>query len=105
MQILEKVEIDMNDPRCRAIVENSMFFNPVDLVCFIKNKDGEKFNLLDFINQERYFISVKSYKGRPLKALEHPGLWNGSMHYWNTIFVEVPLTTFNPVKVVGDLLR
>lgn len=105
MQILEKVEIDIDDPRSREIMETSGYFNPVDLVCFIKDHKGQKFNLIEYINQDRYFISEKSHKGRALKAFEHPGLWNGAMHYWNTVFVEVPLSTFNPVKVVGDLLR
>ncbi|SHJ86123.1 protein of unknown function, partial [Dethiosulfatibacter aminovorans DSM 17477] len=105
LQICEKSEIELNDEEKRSILESSQFFNPVDLVCFIKDYRGEKFNLVDFVNRERYFISEKTYKGRKLKALEHPGLWNGAMHNWNTLFVEVPLSTFNPVKTVNDLLR
>ena len=74
-------------------------------MCFTKDYKGDKFDLLQFVNEDRYFISVKSHEGRPLKALEHPGLWNGAMHYWNTLFVEVPIETFNPVKTINDLLK
>ena len=81
------------------------YFNPVDLVCCLHNYKGEKFDLLQYVDEEAGFISSKSYKGRELKALELPGLWNGSMSRWNTMFVEVPVETFNPVKVVLDLLR
>ncbi|KDR94635.1 protein of unknown function [Peptoclostridium litorale DSM 5388] len=104
LQICEKSEIDLNDEVSAGILGSSQFFNPVDLVCFVKDYRGEKFNLPDYSNGERYFISEKTYKGRKLKALEHPGLWNGAMHNWNTLFVEVPLSTFNPVKTVNDLL-
>lgn len=105
LQICEKSEINLNDEEKRKILESSRYFNPVDLVCFVKDYRDEKFNLLDFVNRDRYFISEKTYKGRKLKTLEHPGLWNGAMHNWNTLFVEVPLSTFNPVKTVNDLLR
>jgi hypothetical protein len=105
LQICEKAEIDLNNPAYVDILNASQFFNPVDLVCFVRNYAGAKYNLLDYINKDRYFISEKTYKGRALKALEHPGLWNGAMHNWNTLFVEVPLSTFNPVKTVNDLLR
>lgn len=105
LQICEKAEIDLNNPEHLEILNASQFFNPVDLVCFVKNYEDKKYNLLDYINTDRYFISEKTYKGRKLKALEHPGLWNGAMHNWNTLFVEVPLLTFNPVKTVNDLLR
>ena len=84
---------------------NGTQFNPVDLVCSTKNYKGEKFNLPDYVDHNTGFISNKSKDGRELKALELPGLWNGAMSDWNTIFVEVPLTTFNPVKTVNDLLR
>jgi hypothetical protein len=80
-------------------------FNPVDLVCGIKDYKGNKFNLPDFVDPQTGFISYKSKDGKELKALELPGLWNGAMSDWNTIFVEVPLSTFNPVKTVNDLLR
>lgn len=105
LQICEASEIDMNDEQQVEILNTSEYFNPVDLVCFVKDYKGDKFNLLDYVNEDRYFISEKSYEGKPLKALEHPGLWNGAMHHWNTLFVEVPLSTFNPVKNVNDLLK
>ena len=105
LQICETAEINMDDAKQVDILNTAEFFNPVDLVCFVKDHKGEKFNLLDFSNENRYFISDKTHEGRPLKALEHPGLWNGAMHNWNTIFVEVPLSTFNPVKTVNDLLK
>jgi len=105
LQICEKAEIDLSRDENAKILSESEFFNPVDLVCFVRDYQGKKFNLLNYVNEDRYFISEKSYKGRKLKALEHPGLWNGAMHNWNTVFVEVPLSTFNPVKTVNDLLR
>ena len=80
-------------------------FNPVDLVCAIRKYKGEAFNLTDYVDKSTGFISAKSKNGRDLKALELPGLWNGAMSDWNTVFVEVPLGTFNPVKTVNDLLR
>lgn len=105
LQICEKSEIDLNDRKQDELFSASEFFNPVDIVCFVKDHKGEKFNLLEYVNEERYFISKKTYKGKDIKALEHPGLWNGAMDKWNTLFVEVPLSTFNPVKKVNDLLR
>ncbi|QWB99412.1 DUF4301 family protein [Mycoplasmatota bacterium] len=105
LQIIEKSEIDLNQEEYKEIFNQSQYFNPVDLVCFIKDYKNEKFNLLDYVNNNRYFITEKSYKGKKIKAIEHPGLWNGAMHDWNSVFVEVPLTTFNPVKTVNDLLR
>lgn len=105
LQILESVQIDKNNPQAMACMSSATHFNPVDLVCCLKNYRGEKFNLLEYVDQDAGFISSKSYQGRELKALELPGLWNGSMSDWNTLFVEVPLETFNPVKVILDLLR
>ncbi|MGE4571925.1 MAG: DUF4301 family protein [Candidatus Izemoplasmatales bacterium] len=105
LQICEKSEINLNDPRSLHILNSSSYFNPVDLVCFVKDYKNQKFNLLDFVEEDRYFISEKSYHGKAIKALEHPGLWNGAMHHWNSVFVEVSLSTFNPVKTVNDLLR
>jgi hypothetical protein len=102
-QIVEKSEIDLNI--YQDILINATYFNPVDLVCFVKDEKGIKYNLLDFVQKDRYFISHKTYKGKDIKALEHPGLWNGAMGNWNTVFVEVPLQTFNPIKTVNDLLR
>lgn len=105
LQILESVQINPEDGRSSGILANATHFNPVDLVCCLRDYKGEKFNLLDYVDEEAGFISSKSYQGRELKALELPGLWNGAMSDWNTMFVEVPLETFNPVKVVLDLLR
>ncbi len=104
LQICEKSEVDFSKEDQRKLFETSEFFNPVDLVCFVRDYKGEKFDLLQYVNEDRYFISNKSYQGKPIKALEHPGLWNGAMDRWNTVFVEVPLSTFNPVKKVNDLL-
>lgn len=105
LQILESVQINMEDPQAVAALKSATHFNPVDLVCCLNNYKGEKFDLREFVDEEAGFISSKSYQGRELKALELPGLWNGSMSRWNTAFVEVPLATFNPVKTVLDLLR
>lgn len=105
LQIVESAQIDIADKQQRKIFKNGTHFNPVDLVCGLKNYKGEKFNLLDFRDEETGFISEKSFNGRKLLAMELPGLWNGSMSNWNTIFVEVPLITFNPVKTVTDLLK
>ena len=105
LQILESVQINPEDPGAVAALKSATHFNPVDLVCCIKDYKGQKFDLLKYVDEETGFISSKSYEGRPLKALELPGLWNGSMSDWNTLFVEVPAETFNPVKTVLDLLR
>lgn len=105
LQILEKAEINLKDESQVDILNNSEYFNPVDLVCFTNDYKGDKYNLLDYVNEDRYFITEKTHEGRPLKALEHPGLWNGAMHDWNTVFVEVPLATFTPVKKINDLLK
>jgi len=104
-QIVESSQVNMNIPEQKAIWQSSTHFNPVDLVCGLRNVHGENFNLSDFIDPNTGFISVKSKDGRELKALELPGLWNGAMARWNTVFVEVPLSTFNPVKTVMDLLK
>lgn len=105
LQIVEAAQVDKNNKRQKEILKNSTHFNPVDVVCGIKNHKGEKFNLNNFVDPKTSFITVKTQNGKDLKALELPGLWNGSMAYWNTIFVEVPLITFNPVKTVTDLLK
>jgi len=104
-QILESSQIDMSNPTDKAIMMNSTHFNPVDLVCGVKDYLGKKFDLLRHVDRNTGFISLKSKNGKELKALELPGLWNGAMSDWNTVFVEVPLDTFNPVKTVNDLLR
>lgn len=105
LQILESSQIDMDDPEKRKMFEGGTHFNPVDLVCGIRNYKGEDFNLPAYVDQQTGFISHKSKDGKELKALELPGLWNGAMSDWNTLFVEVPLSTFNPVKTVNDLYR
>lgn len=105
LQILESSQIDMKDPEKKAMFEKGTHFNPVDLVCAVRDYKGNKFNLVDYVDKATGFISFKSKNGKELKALELPGLWNGAMSDWNTVFVEVPLGTFNPVKTVNDLLR
>ena len=105
LQILESSQIDMNDPAKKEMFEKGTHFNPVDLVCAVRDYKGHKFDLTKYVDKATGFISHKSKNGKELKALELPGLWNGAMSDWNTIFVEVPLSTFNPVKTVNDLLR
>ncbi len=105
LQILESSQIDKSNADYVKMFNDGTHFNPVDLVCATKDFQGNKFNLPDYVDPKTGFISFKSKDGKDLKALELPGLWNGAMSNWNTIFVEVPLTTFNPVKTVNDLLR
>jgi hypothetical protein len=105
LQVVESAQVDNSDKDQFEIAKLATHFNPVDLICGIKNYKGEKFDLSKYIDPQTGFISKKSQGGRDLKALELPGLWNGSMSDWITIFVEVPIETFNPVKVVNDLLR
>ena len=105
LQILEAAQIDKNNPQAYNAMQGATHFNPVDLVCAVKNYKGEKYNLLEHTDPQTGFISEKSFQGRALKAQELPGLWNGAMSDWNTQFVETPLITFNPVKTVLDLLR
>ena len=105
LQILESVQIPKDDPAAMAAMSGATHFNPVDLVCLLRDYKGNKFDLLKRVDADAGFMSSKSYQGRELKALEMPGLWNGAMSDWNTMFVEVPVETFNPVKVVLDLLR
>lgn len=105
LQIAETAQIDTADSEQKEILSGSTHFNPVDLVCSMKNFKGEKFDLMKFRDPSTGFISEKSKDGKDLKAQELPGLWNGAMSDWNTIFVEVPIETFNPVKTVNDLLR
>lgn len=104
-QILESTQIDPASEEAVSMMKKATHFNPVDLVCYIKRHDGSRYNLPDYVDPATGFISSKSFAGRELKALELPGLWNGAMSDWTTIFVEVPPTTFNPVKTVNDLLR
>lgn len=105
LQIIESAQINMDNAEQANIVKNATHFNPVDLVCGIKNHKSEKYDLMNFVDAKQGFITGKTKDGRELKALELPGLWNGAMAYWNTIFVEVPLQTFSPVKTVNDLLK
>jgi len=104
-QIVEASQVDTALPEQRDLLAASTHFNPVDLVCGVRDYRGQPFDLQRFVDPNTGFISPKTYAGRPLKALELPGLWNGAMAYWNTVFVEVPLSTFSPVKTVLDLLR
>jgi hypothetical protein len=105
LQIVESSQVNHKDPEQQSIFEQSTHFNPVDLVCGLKDYKGEAFDLNQYVDPATGFISHKSKDGKELKALELPGLWNGAMANWITIFVEVPLTTFNPVKTIMDLLR
>ncbi len=105
LQILESSQIDKNNAEYVRMFKEGTHFNPVDLVCATKDYKGNSFNLPDFVDAATGFVSSKSKNGRELKALELPGLWNGAMSDWNTVFVEVPIETFNPVKTVNDLLR
>ena len=105
LQIVESAQVDMEDKAQKVIFNESTHFNPVDLICSMKNYKNKKFDLMEFRDSKTGFVTQKSKDGKDLKAQELPGLWNGSMANWNTIFVEVPLITFNPVKTVNDLLR
>jgi hypothetical protein len=104
-QILESTQIDHNNAEYMEMMGHATHFNPVDLVCYIKDIDGKRFDLPAYVDALTGFISSKSFAGKELKALELPGLWNGAMSDWCTVFVEVPSSTFNPVKTVNDLLR
>jgi len=105
LQIVESSQIDLTNETQKQIFSSSTHFNPVDLVCYVRDFNGEQFDLREFIDPTTGFISIKSKDGRELKAQELPGLWNGAMADWITVFVEVPIITFNPVKTVNDLLR
>lgn len=104
-QIMESAQFDKSNPEAVAMIKNGSHFNPVDLVCYVKDVDGTHFDLKKYVDPDTGLISEKSKSGVTIKALELPGLWNGSMSDWNTVFVEVPIETFNPVKTVNDLLR
>lgn len=105
LQIAETAQIDLSNPEQASILKKSSHFNPVDLVCGVKNFKGETFDLLQFRDDKTGFITQKSRSGKEVKAMELPGLWNGAMANWITLFVEVPISTFNPVKTVNDLLK
>lgn len=105
LQIIEGAQVNQKDKNQQEIFKKSTHFNPVDIVAGVRNYKGEKYNLLDYVNPDLAFIAYKTDGGNEIKALELPGLWNGAMARWNTLFVEVPLETFNPVKTVNDLLK
>jgi hypothetical protein len=105
LQIVESSQVDKSSPTQKKIAEAATHFNPVDMVCGLRNHRGELYNLPEYVDTDAYFISSKSKDGKNIKALELPGLWNGSMAFWNTVFVETPSETFNPVKTVNDLLK
>ena len=105
LQIVEFAQIDFKNEHQSVIAKNASYFNPTDLVCGVTDYKGNKFNLLEYVDPKAAFITQKSQNGVAIKALELPGLWNGSMAYWNSIFVEIPASTFNPVKTVNDLLK
>jgi hypothetical protein len=105
LQIVESAHVDFSLPQQADIWSRASYFNPVDMVCCTKDYHGKKFILEDYVNKDAYLISPKTEKGRELQAQELPGLWNGGMAYWNTVFVELPLMVFNPVKTIYDLLR
>ena len=105
LQIVETAQINRRDPSQEAILQSSTHFNPVDLVCGTKNYRGRYFDLRRFVDPMTGFISKKSKGATVVKSQELPGLWNGAMAHWNTVFVEVPIATFNPVKTINDLLR
>jgi len=104
-QIVERAQVDPDDAEQQRVFAAATHFNPVDLVCAVRNHRGDCFDLARYVDPDAVFISRKSHEGRGLKALEHPGLWNGAMSHWTTVFVEIPLEVFNPVKTVLDLLR
>lgn len=105
LQIVEFAQIDIENQSQKSIVDNATHFNPTDLVCAVKDYKGNKFDLTKYVDPNAAFITVKSQNSTNIKALELPGLWNGSMAHWNSIFVEIPVSTFNPVKTVNDLLK
>ena len=105
LQIVEEFQVDKGKGNQAGIWASSTHFNPVDLVCGVRDFSGRKFDLERFVDHEQVFVSTKSHEGCDIKAIELPGLWNGSMAFWHTVFVEVPVETFNPVKTVEDLLR
>ncbi len=105
LQIIEGAQIDNENPEQSKIAREATHFNPVDIVCSLKDHKGRSYDLHEYVDEDMSFIADKTKDGKPLKALERPGLWNGGMAKWNTVFVEVPVETFNPVKTVSDLLK
>jgi hypothetical protein len=105
LQIVESSQIDSFNKNQIKIAKKATHFNPVDIVCGVYDYKGNKFDLKQFIDHKAAFITEKNKNGTLIKAIELPGLWNGAMAKWTTIFVEIPLETFNPVKTVNDLLK
>ena len=105
LQVVESAQVNHNDPQQENIFQASTHFNPVDLVCSTKNYRGRYFDLRQYVDPQTGFISKKTKGALTVKSQELPGLWNGAMANWITLFVEVPVATFNPVKTVNDLLR
>lgn len=105
LQIVESAQVELADAAQAAVWRSATHFNPVDLACSLRDGAGRPFDLSRFVDERAVFIAAKSHEGRPLKALERPGLWNGAMAFWETVFAEVPKETFAPVKTVLDLLR
>jgi hypothetical protein len=104
-QVVETPQIELADSQQRKIFDSSTHFSPVDFVCGVKDYKGENFSLEKYSNPNSGLITIKSKDGKELKALELPGLWNGGMYYWLTVFIEVPAITFSPVKEINDLLK
>lgn len=105
VQIVESAQVDHSDPAQEAIWKSSTHFNPVDIICALRDIDGQPYRLSRYVDRNAVFLSNKSHEGKNLRALELPGLWNGAMADWNSVAVEVPAETFAPVKTVFDLLR
>jgi hypothetical protein len=105
LQVIESAQVDLSNPGQNEIWSKATHFNPVDLVCGVRDIHGKKFDLSKYVDPEMGLITEKTVEGNTVKAQELPGLWNGSMADWNTIFVEVPVKTFTPVKTINDLLR
>jgi hypothetical protein len=103
-QIVESAQVAEDLPQ-KKIFQSSTHFNPVHMVCALRNAKGDAYNLREFTDPSAVFVAEKSSEGRPLKVLERPGLWNGAMARWTTVFIEAPLSIFHPVKTVNDLLR
>ncbi len=105
LQIVEESQINKSDPVQLKLFQSATHFNPVDMICAVKNFKGRNFDLKKYVDENSGLITTKTYQGKELKALELPGLWNGGMSDWNTLFVEIPSETFNPVKEITDLLK
>jgi hypothetical protein len=105
VQIVEKAQVDLNSAEQSAVWNSATHFNPVDIVCSVRDFEGKPYDLRKFVDPRTVIITRKSIEGTDVQALELPGLWNGGMAHWTTLFIEVPAATFNPVKSIFDLLR